>query len=60
MGSNNEVNKVLLEKQTKATETLDCFIDSKNVTQCNAIISPTPKVFKSCFLVICNENSTRI
>ena len=35
------VNKVLLEKQTSATLTFDCLIDSKKVNQFRATIIPT-------------------
>ena len=47
---------MLLEKQTNAIETFDCFMASKKVIQCTAIIIPTSKVLIKTCLEIFKEN----
>ena len=51
-GSINDVKKAAVENIARVTEILDCSIASKNVIQCNAIISPKKEYLKNSFISI--------
>lgn len=46
IGSTNEVNSAVVDKNTSAIETLDLMIASKKQYQCNPINTPFPNNFK--------------
>ena len=50
-GSRIAVKSVNEERQTKATETVAVFIDSKNNIQCNPTIAPVKNSFKNTILL---------
>ncbi|GAB5564901.1 MAG: hypothetical protein Wins2KO_19640 [Winogradskyella sp.] len=50
IGSINEAKKAPEENMASAIETFDCFIDSKKVTQCKAIIIPAAENCSTAFL----------